>query len=630
MKLLSQDRLLHPDFPTRNAVDSTYNGGITDAFVAKINASGTGLVFSTLLGTEQFDSGQGIALDPSGNIYIAGITNWYGFPTTAGAWQTNWNANQCGSTVNDPCPDAFVTKLSPAGTLLYSTYLGGILPDYAYDVAVDSSGSAYVAGHTISANFPLVSPLTGVSAGANDAFITKLNATGTGILFSTLIGGSGTDEGKAIALSGSQVIVVGTTIATNFPVVQAGQPSNAGGTDAFVVKFPLPGLAPALNTLTVSPASVVSGANATGTVTLTKAAPAGGSAITLTSSNTAAATVPATVTVAAGATSANFTITSKSVTASTSVTVSAAFSGVTKTAALTVSPAPAALSSLVVSPTSTIGGANATGTVKLTKAAPAGGSAITLKSSNIAVATVPAIVTIAAGATSASFTVASKSVDASTNVTMSAAFNGVTKTAALTVTPAAPALSTLTITPISVVGGSTAKGTVTLSKAAPTGGSVVALTSSNTAGAIVPPTVTIAAGASSAAFTITTKSVTASTAVSISALFGGVTKKANLTVSTLLSSLTIAPTSVVSGAGATGTVKLGKAAPTGGYVVTLSSSNTAAATVPAGVTVAAGATSANFPLTTKSVSASTAVSVSAVLSGVTKRATLTVTPRSGS
>ena len=443
------------DFPVKNAFDATYNGGIGDVFVSKLNATGSGLVFSTLLGTDGVDSGMGIALDPSGNIYITGLTNWYSFPTTPGAWQSDWNANQCGSVNNDPCPDAFVTKLSVTGAMVYSTYLGGALPDYGYAIAVDSAGDAYVAGHTISFNFPLVNPLPGVSTGANDAFVAKMNPTGSGILFSTLIGGGLTDEAKSIALSGSNVLLVGTTIATDFPIVSPYESTNSGGTDAFIAKFPMPGASATLNAISVSPSSVVGGASSSGTVTLNSAAPSTGALVALTSSNTAVATVPASVTVAAGATTARFAIGTKAVTASATSTITASFAGVAKTATVTATPAPAAFSTLAVSPTTLVGSHNATGTVTLTKAAPAAGAVVTLTSSNTAGATVPASVTVAAGATSATFTIASKVVGANTAVTISAAYGGATKTAALTVMPA---LSAVVVSPASVVGGLNASG----------------------------------------------------------------------------------------------------------------------------------------------------------------------------
>lgn len=193
-------------------------------------------------------------------------------------------------------------------------------------------------------------------------------------------------------------------------------------------------------------------------------------------------------------------------------------------------------------------------------------------------------------------------------------------------------LSSLTVNPTGVVGGNSSTGTVALSAAAPAGGATVTLSSSNTAVARTPASVTVAAGATTATFTIGTTAVTASTSVNISGTYSGVTKSASLTVapappSPTLSSLTLSPTSVVGGLqSSTGTVTLSGAAPSGGATVALSSSDPGVASTPVGVTVAAGATSATFTVTTSAVTASTTVTISGTYGGVTKSASLTVTP----
>ena len=198
-----------------------------------------------------------------------------------------------------------------------------------------------------------------------------------------------------------------------------------------------PSAAPTLTALSINPASVVGGNSATGTVTLSAAAPAGGMVVTL-SDNSAAATVPASVTVPAGATSATFAITTTSVTAATSATISATAGGVTRSATLAVNPAAAAVtvSGVSLSPASVTGGNTSQGTVTLSGPAPSGGMVVTLASNNTAAATVPASVTVPAGATSATFTVSSKAVTASTSVLISATGGGVTRSATLTVNPA--------------------------------------------------------------------------------------------------------------------------------------------------------------------------------------------------
>ena len=421
--------------------------------------------------------------------------------------------------------------------------------------------------------------------------------------------------------------------ASKFVAVSLNDPNPA------VLEFDLSSSAPAsvtLSSVSVNPTSVTGGNSSTGTVTLSGAAPSGGAVVTLSSSNTTART-PSSVTVAAGATSATFTISTSAVAASTTVTISGMYSGVTRSASLTVTPAPPpapTLSSLTVNPTSVIGGNSSTGTVTLSGAAPSGGAVVTLSSSNTNVARTPSSVTVAAGATSATFTVSTSAVAASTTVSISGTYGGVTRSASLSVTPApppAPTLSSLTLNPTSVVGGTqSSTGTVTLSGAAPSGGAVVTLSSSNTNVARTPSSVTIAAGATSATFTVSTNAVLASTTVSISGAYGGVTRSASLTVTPVplpplaLASLTLSPSSVIGGLeSSTGTVNLTRAAPAGGAIVALFSSN-GAARVPSSVVIPAGASSASFTVRTSIVLISTSSTISASYNGTTRAATLGV------
>ncbi len=297
-------------------------------------------------------------------------------------------------------------------------------------------------------------------------------------------------------------------------------------------------------------------------------------------------------------------------------------------------PVSVTLSSVSVNPTSVTGGNSSTGTVTLSEAAPSGGAVVTLSSSNTNVARTPSSVAIAAGATSATFTVSTSAVAASTTVSISGTYGGVTRSASLSVTPApppAPTLSSLTLNPTSVVGGTqSSTGTVTLSGAAPSGGAVVTLSSSNTNVARTPSSVTVVAGATSATFTVSTSAVLASTTVSISGASGGVTRSASLTVTPVplpplaLASLTLSPSSVIGGLeSSTGTVNLTRAAPTGGAIVALFSSN-GAARVPSSVVIPAGAGSASFTVSTSIVLISTSSTISASYNGTTRAATLGV------
>ena len=377
-------------------------------------------------------------------------------------------------------------------------------------------------------------------------------------------------------------------------------------------------------TLGLNPSSVAGGSSSQGTVTLSSAAPTGGAAITLGSSNAAVAAVPASVTVAAGQTTATFSVTTSTVTTATPATITASYGSSSGNSTLTVNPAP--ISSVSLNPTSVTGGTSSQGTVTLSSAAPIGGAVVTLGSSATA-ATVPASVTVAAGQTTATFTVTTTTVTTATPATITATYGGSSTNATLTVNPATGTLtiSSVSLNPTSVTGGTSSQGTVTLSAAAPTGGAVVTLGSSATA-ATVPTSVTVVAGQTTATFTVTTTAVTAVTSATITATYGSSTGNAVLAVNpATISSVSLNPTSVTGGLGSQGTVTLSAAAPTGGAVVTLGSSN-AAAVVPASVTVAAGQTTATFSVTTTAVTAVTSATITATYGSSSGNATLTLNP----
>jgi len=348
-----------------------------------------------------------------------------------------------------------------------------------------------------------------------------------------------------------------------------------------------------LASVSLDPTTVHGGTTSTGTVHLNTAA--GGLTVTLSSGNPAVATVPASVTVPAGVTNATFTVPTSLVTASTPVAISATLGGVTKSSVLTVNPA-SLLSFLSFNPTSVLGGTPSIGTVTLSAAAPPGGATVTLSSSNPA-ATVPVSVTVPAGVTQQLFTVTTSAVAALTAVTISGSHGGATRSVALIVTPAI-ALSSVRLSPANVTGGSESTGTVTLSVAAPAGGATVTLSSSNSDIAAVPASVTVPPGGWDASFPVSTNAVTSATTVAIHGGYNG-SEFALLTVTPpSLSFLGLNPSSVNGGTPSTGTVTLSAVAPAGGAAVALSSSDTAVAAVPATVTVAAGATSANFAVST--------------------------------
>lgn len=382
-------------------------------------------------------------------------------------------------------------------------------------------------------------------------------------------------------------------------------------------------LAATLSSISLTPPSVQGGSSSTGTITLAGPAPSTGAVVTLASSNTSLARVPASVTIPGNATTVNFTVNTLAVSGIASVTISASYGGSAKSAVLTVTPA--ILNSLSVNPASVTGGTSSTGTVTLDSAAPAGGAVVMLTSSNASVASVPVSVTIAANTTSATFSVTTVPVATNVSVTLSASYGVNTRTATLTVK--APTLSSGSLSPSSVRGGTASTGTVTLSGPAPTGGAAVTLTSSNTSVATVPASVTIPANAGSASFSVATLPVAANTTVSISALYNGTTRSANLTVLVAaLTSVSLNPTSVVGSRLSTGTVTLNGPAPAAGAVITLRSSNTSVATVPATVKIPPNATNAAFTVNTLPVSANNYLTISAIYGSTTRTASLTVTP----
>jgi hypothetical protein len=262
--------------------------------------------------------------------------------------------------------------------------------------------------------------------------------------------------------------------------------------------------------------------------------------------------------------------------------------------------------------------------VTLGQAAPAGGAVVTLTSNNTNAATVPVSVTVPANATTVNFAIATKAVAAAATVTITATYSGVAKTAALTVNPPA-ALAGVTVTPTAVTGTAGSTGKVTLGQAAPAGGAVVTLTSNNTNAATVPVSVTVPANATTVNFAIATKAVAAAAMVTITATYSGVAKTATLTVNpagpAALAAVTMNPATMIFGSVSTGTVTLTAPAPAGGAVVALSSSEWVSFYLPASVTVPAGATSAQFHVTTAIGQATTIITAS--YNGVNKTAALT-------
>ncbi|MCA1656542.1 MAG: SBBP repeat-containing protein, partial [Actinobacteria bacterium] len=232
-----------PDFPTTpGAADTSFNGFPIDGFVAKLSRDGSALLYSTFLGGSNRDDSDSVAIDLRGNAYVRGITQSPNFPTTPGAFDGTFNGSI----------DGYVVKLSPNGSLVYSTFLGGVNFDSGSGIAVDYRGAAYVPGITGSPDFPTTpgaydTTFHGVGGpapppfgpGDFDAYLTKLAPDGSRLEYSTFLGGSRLDVGFEVEVSLlGDAYIAGLTLSPDFPTTPGAYDRTLGGPyDAYVTKF---------------------------------------------------------------------------------------------------------------------------------------------------------------------------------------------------------------------------------------------------------------------------------------------------------------------------------------------------------------------------------------------------------
>jgi uncharacterized repeat protein (TIGR01451 family) len=215
------------DFPTVAAVQPAY-GGDFDAFVTKLSPDGSSFSYSTYLGGSGVDAGSGIDLDPADSAYVTGSTTSDDFPMVGAVQATRAGQLDAFVTKIDP----------PGSSIGYSTYLGGTGHDSALDVAVGSSSSVYVTGGSHSSDFPVASPVQATNSGGRDAFVSSLDPSAASLNYSTYLGGGGLDEGRGLAVDGSgSAYVAGATFSGNFPTANAAHQAFAGSGDAFALKL---------------------------------------------------------------------------------------------------------------------------------------------------------------------------------------------------------------------------------------------------------------------------------------------------------------------------------------------------------------------------------------------------------
>jgi hypothetical protein len=219
-------------FPVSPGIAPASTGRHMDAFVTKLDPTSGTILYSVLLGGTGHDYGYGVAVGPDDTIYVTGYTQSADFPTTAGAFDREYNGEG----------DAFLVRLDPTGSILYSTYLGGEAADSGWTLALDGEGNILITGGTLSSNFPVTgSAHDTIHSGDYDIFIMKLSAEGEGLSYSTFLGGSGYDYGQALAVdTQGNAYVAGSTQSTDFPTTAGAYQttySSPEAPDAFVAKL---------------------------------------------------------------------------------------------------------------------------------------------------------------------------------------------------------------------------------------------------------------------------------------------------------------------------------------------------------------------------------------------------------
>jgi len=650
--------------------------GNADGFVTRMRLDGNGsadLKYSTFLGGTDSDEGLAIALDPTNpnDVLVGGFTystvSPVRFPTTPGTLRPS-------STSVDGFISRFRFPASGGGSLVWSTLFGGFEYEEVADLKVNDAGEIVIAGETRSFDLPTTQGAfdrtVAISTGVFffDAYVARISSDGARVLYGTYLGGSFDDRHVNLALVGpNSAVVSGWTVSGDFPIVPGahdgilnndgvgGFPGGPFGTpfDGFVAKLTL--LPDGDGDDVVATPSLVGPAN--GAVLPTNTAitfdwtdvadPSGieGYHIQLNQTPNFVCCndwqevwVPSSEWVASvrfnGAYYWRVQAADRSGNLSEWSEVRSFNGG-------------AGVSTLTLNPASVQGGSSSQGTVALSSSAPAGGAVVTLSSSNTAVATVPSSITIPQSENLRTFTVTTRSVSAQTSVSITATYRNISKGVTLTVTPdATPPPATAPGAPALLSPANAAQlplnQSVTFSWNAVSGAATYEIQIDDSS-SFSAPLVASQAGLTQTQFARTFTSER-SYWWRVRGRSAGGTNGAWSSVRTFsirnaappppppaapaLSTLTLSPTSVVGGNSSQGSITLTAAAPSGGAVVPLSSSNTAVATVPSSVTVAAGATGASFTITTAPVSAPTPVTISASYGGVTRGVSLTVTGQS--
>lgn len=625
------------NFPrTRDVFGEVFTSS-SNIFVSKLNPDASDLLFSTHMRAGGIFSISGIEVDQRGLIFLTGIVGAASFfdpvddpdpnvpeaTVNAGSVPTTGDALKGAFTFTAapdiPSTDGFVLVLNNSGTaLIFGSYIGAILDDVVFAPFVDKFGDVWISGYTDTyREYVRVS-----SGGQPTIFRTRVNLPANHITNTAWRPNPDPNSG----LGGP-----GTT--TVFPVLY-GAPSEipffistANDRDGFVLRYRVDVTAVADVTFNRTSAPGGLGATVTGTVTLSQAAPAGGTDVTLTLSNINAASFAAgnptstrSLTVAQGQTTATFTVFTLPVSDTTPVTIRAEAEGNFRAGTFSVVPW---LQQLSITPNTVVGGNPTIGRVRLIDNAPAGGVNVVI-TDNSELTTV-ANVTVPGGTSTVTFNIGTAGVTSNATVNVNASLLGVGKTASVTLTPST--LNTLTFTPPQITAGGTTTGTIKLNgKAGPTGFPVTLSINGNPPGYVfTPTTVTFAPNSDTATFTLKTPFETADVARLITATRSAATGYPASSVSATLflvasnlSSFNIAPTAVDSGGTATGNVTISAPALAGGALVNIAVVGPNPGLVINNgnpVIVPQGETNFEFPIKTPGVLVDTTVTLSAARGG---------------
>jgi len=660
-----------------NAYDSfSRNTG----FVTKINPTGSGLTYSTLLGGSGGNGGDValcLAIDASGAATVGGYTASTDFPTTSGAVQRIDKVGIPGFEVT-----GFVTRLNPTGTALeFSTYLGGsgdstserqyYLADSVACLSVDGSGNTTVAGQTTSSDFPVTpgafqsnNQASGLDLGTG--FVARINPTGTQLAFSTYFGGSKGGGINCMALDkAGDVFVGGLTESNDFPVTIGAlrKAFSSQSSTGFVSELNSTGSAlifstflggtnqDAVDCLTLNSAGnpVVGGTTGSTNFPVTVGAlhtvhadtnqigfvsefgPAGASLVYSTylggtggddGCTSVALNTNGQAVVTGHTNSLDFPTTAGAFQTSISPFNFANYYYTGFLSTLGLVAGAGGLADFAVNPSPVVGGNSVTGVITLLNSATADTVFHMSQPSGI---TVPLTVTVLKGKASQEFSISTQAVTAPVSRTITATAGTQSISATLVVVVSIPAISSLTLTPSSVLGGDSSDGIVNLPSPPEYSGANITITSNNPH-AIVQNSFRIDPGQSFNSFPITTTAVTAATLATITASYGGAVLSQTLTITPPgLGNFFLSPSSVVGGTNSDGLVSLPAPAIGSGTIVQISSNSPDAIVQPA-LRIAAGKTFNSFPIKTKAVITSTQVTITVTYGSSVIHRTLTLTP----